>query len=333
MSTIRMVSKLAGVSTATVSRALKDPELVAPETRLKVMAAVKESGYRPNQLAKNFSSGRSYNVVVLVPNVANPFFSRVIRGIEQEAQTKGYAILLGDTQGSIEREQEYARMGLTSQADGLIQLDRRFPFSEEDKALAKAVPFVNACERICNDSRYPVVELDNRGAARAMVQYLLECGHKDIAVISGPAESPIVRDRLAGMQDALLAAGLQLAAEHLVQGDFSMPSGFAAAQQLLQLSRMPDAVFSMNDEMAIGAMAAFKAQGLRIPEDISVAGFDNIEFAGYTDPGLTTIDQPAEAIGRQAMRALYQLMHQQPLAQPHLVLPYQLVIRGSTRAC
>lgn len=112
-----------------------------------------------------------------------------------------------------------------------------------------------------------------------------------------------------------------------------MPSGFAAAQQLLQLSQMPDAVFSMNDEMAIGAMAAFKAHGLRIPEDISVAGFDNIEFSGYTDPALTTIDQPAEAIGRQAMRALYQLMHQQPLAQPHLVLPYQLVIRGSTRAC
>ncbi|CAM5179799.1 transcriptional regulator [Alishewanella longhuensis] len=327
-----MVSKLAGVSTATVSRALKDPQLVAPETREKVMAAVKESGYRPNQLAKNFSSGRSYNVVVLVPNVANPFFSRVIRGIEQEAQTKGYAILLGDTQGSVEREQAYARMGLTSQADGLIQLDRRFPFSGDDKALAAAVPFVNACERICNDASYPVVELDNRGAARAMGQYLLQCGHQDIAVITGPAESPIVRDRLAGIQDALLAAGLELKAERIVPGDFSMPSGFAAAQQLLQQASLPDAIFSMNDEMAIGAMAAIKAQGLRIPEDISVAGFDNIEFAGYTDPALTTIDQPAEAIGRQAMRALYQLMHQLPLPQPHLVLPFELVKRGSTRA-
>ncbi|MFN3900191.1 MAG: LacI family DNA-binding transcriptional regulator [Alishewanella aestuarii] len=331
MSTIRMVSKLAGVSTATVSRALKDPQLVAPETREKVMAAVKESGYRPNQLAKNFSSGRSYNVVVLVPNVANPFFSRVIRGIEQEAQAKGYAILLGDTQGSIEREQAYARMGLTSQADGLIQLDRRFPFADDDKALAAAVPFVNACERICNDASYPVVELDNRGAARAMGQYLLQCGHRDIAVITGPTESPIVRDRLAGIQDALLAAGLTLAAERIVPGDFSIPSGFAAANELLKQAQLPDAIFSMNDEMAIGAMAAIKAKGLRIPDDIAVAGFDNIEFSGYTDPGLTTIDQPAEAIGRQAMRALYQLMHQLPLPQSHLVLPFELVKRGSTR--
>lgn len=325
-----MVSKLAGVSTATVSRALKDPTLVASETRDKVMAAVKASGYRPNQLAKNFSSGRSYNVVVLVPNVANPFFSRVIRGIEQEAQAKGYAILLGDTQGCIEREQAYARMGLTSQADGLIQLDKRFPFSDDDKELAAAVPFVNACERICNEASYPVVELDNRGAARSMGQYLLQSGHQDIAVITGPMDSPIVRDRLAGMQDALLAAGLELLPERLVCGDFSMPSGFTAATQLMQQRHLPDAVFSMNDEMAIGAMSALKAKGLRIPEDISVAGFDNIEFAGYTDPALTTIDQPAEAIGRQAMRALYQLMHQLPLAQPHLVLPYQLVVRGST---
>lgn len=331
MSTIRMVSKLAGVSTATVSRALKNPELVAAETRQKVMEAVRQSGYRPNQLAKNFSSGRSYNVVVLVPNVANPFFSRVIRGIEQEAQAKGYAILLGDTQGCIEREQEYARMGLTSQADGLIQLDRRFPFSDDDKALAAAVPFVNACERISSDATYPVVELDNRGAARAMGQYLLQCGHEDIAVITGPADSPIVRDRLAGMQDALLAAGLELTSERIVQGDFSMPSGFAAAEQLLSRKSLPTAIFSMNDEMAIGAMAALKGHGLRIPDDISVAGFDNIEYSAYTDPALSTIDQPAEAIGRQAMRALYQLMHQLPLPQSHLVLPYELIARGSTR--
>ncbi|MDX3774219.1 LacI family DNA-binding transcriptional regulator [Chromatiaceae bacterium AAb-1] len=332
MSTIRIVSKLAGVSTATVSRALKNPQLVSPDTRQRVMQAVQTAGYRPNQLARNFSSGKAYAMVVLVPNVANPFFSRVIRGIEQEAQACGYAVLLGDTQGSVSREQEYARMGLTSQADGLIQLDSRYPFSDEDRELASTVPFVNACERIAEPAGYPVVELDNRGAARALTQHLLDLNLTRLAVITGPANSPIVRARLAGMQDALLAAGLMLNPAALAEGNFSMQSGHDAALQLLQQSERPQAIFCMNDEMAIGAMRCLRQQGLRIPQDIAIAGFDNIEYAAFTEPGLTTIDQPAEQLGRQAMRALYQLMQGKPLAQQHIVLPYQLVVRDSTAA-
>ena len=330
MSTIRIVSKLAGVSTATVSRTLKNPELVSPDTRQRVMQAVQSAGYRPNQLARNFSSGKAYAVVVLVPNVANPFFSRVIRGIEQEAQACGYAVLLGDTQGSVSREQEYARMGLTSQADGLIQLDSRYPFSPEDRELASTVPFVNACERITEPAGYPVVELDNRGAARALTQHLLDLNLKRLAVITGPAHSPIVRDRLAGTQDALLGAGLTLNPAAVVAGDFSMQSGHDAAAQLLQQPQRPQAIFCMNDEMAIGAMSCIRKHGLRIPQDIAIAGFDNIEYAGFTEPGLTTIDQPAEQLGRQAMRALYQLMQGTPLAQQHMMLPYRLVVRDST---
>lgn len=330
MTTIRIVSKLAGVSTATVSRALQNPELVSPDTRQRVMQAVKSAGYRPNQLARNFSSGKAYAVVVLVPNVANPFFSRVIRGIEQEAQACGYAVLLGDTQGSVSREQEYARMGLTSQADGLIQLDSRYPFSAEDRELAATVPFVNACERIAEPAGYPVVELDNRGAARALTQHLLDLHLKRLAVITGPAHSPIVRDRLAGVQDALLGAGLTLDANAVVEGDFSMPSGHSAAEYLLQQAERPQAIFCMNDEMAIGAMRCLRQHGLRIPQDIAIAGFDNIEFAAYTEPALTTIDQPAEQLGRQAMRALYQLMQGTPLAQQHMMLSYRLVVRDST---
>lgn len=330
MSTIRIVSKLAGVSTATVSRTLKNPELVSPDTRQRVMQAVQSAGYRPNQLARNFSSGKAYAVVVLVPNVANPFFSRVIRGIEQEAQACGYAVLLGDTQGSVSREQEYARMGLTSQADGLIQLDSRYPFSEEDRKLAATVPFVNACERIDEPAGYPVVELDNRGAARALIQHLLDLNLKRLAVITGPAHSPIVRDRLAGMKDALLGAGLTLAANAVVEGDFSMQSGHDAAERLLQQPERAQAIFCMNDEMAIGAMRCLRQHGLRVPQDIAIAGFDNIEFAAFTEPSLTTIDQPAEQLGRQAMRALYQLMRGEPLAQQHMMLSYRLVVRDST---
>lgn len=330
MSNIREVARLAGVSVATVSRALKDPRVVSPKTRAQVMKAVEEAGYRPNLLARNFSSGKAYAVMVLVPNVANPFFSRVIRGIEQAAQDQGYSVLLGDTQGKPEREHFYAGMALTNQADGLIQLDSRYPFAEKDSALAAPVPMVNACERIADDDRYPVVELDNRGAAAAITRHLIQLGHRRIGVITGPADSPIVRDRLQGFREALEEAGLEFDTSLLAEGGFTMPSGDWGATSMLSGEAPPTAIFCMNDEMAIGAVRAIKKAGLSVPADISVAGFDNIEFASFTDPPLTTINQPAEALGRRAMETLHQMIGGQVPQANRTTLSFDLVVRDST---
>ncbi|MEJ2444425.1 MAG: LacI family DNA-binding transcriptional regulator [Exilibacterium sp.] len=333
MSNIREVSRLAGVSIATVSRALKNPEVVSPKTRELVLKAVEKAGYRPNMLARNFSTGKSYTVVVLVPNVANPFFSRVIRGIEQAAQEKGYSVLLGDTQGKTDREHVYAAMVLTNQADGLIQLDCRYPFSEQDRALAAAVPMVNACERISDDGEIPVVELDNRSAARAITKHLTQLGHRRIGIITGPMHSPIVKDRLAGFQDVHRELGMQFDQGLMVNGDFTMPSGKFGASRLLAGDNPPTALFCFNDEMAIGAIHWAHGAGLRVPDDVSIAGFDNIEFASFTLPPLTTIDQSAVEIGRQAMYSLYLLMTGAELPEKRMMMSFNLIVRGSTGPC
>lgn len=331
MTNIREVSRLAGVSTATVSRTLKNPDVVSSKTRELVLKAVEEAGYRPNLLARNFNTGKSHAVVVLVPNVANPFFSRVIRGIEQAAQEKGYSILLGDTQNQPEREHEYARLGLTNQADGLIQLNNRYPFAEADRALAASVPMINACERISDDCETPVVELDNRTAARAMTKHLIGLGHRRIGVITGPTDSPIVRDRMAGFESVMSESGIAIDSNLIAHGDFSLASGANAAKIFMAADKIPTAVFSFNDEMAIGAIHQFRLAGLRIPEDISIAGFDNIEFASFTNPPLTTIDQPAEELGRQSMNELYQLMKGERLEVNRIMLSFNLIVRESTR--
>lgn len=330
MSNIREVARRSGVSVATVSRTLKDPKVVSPQTRARVLKAVDEVGYRPNLLARNFSSGKSFAVMVLVPNIANPFFSRVIRGIEKAAQDQGYSVLLGDTKGQPANEQFYAGMALTNQADGLIQLDSSYPFADKDATLAASVPMVNACERIAEDDRYPVVELDNRGAAQAIAQHLVELGHSRIGVITGPVASPIVRDRLAGFRQAMEKRGLQLDSGRVTEGEFTMPSGQRGAEALLLAAHAPTAIFCMNDEMAIGAIHQAKKMGLTVPGDVSIAGFDNIEFSQFTDPPLTTIDQPAEALGRYAMETLRLMIDAKPLKSSRTILPFNLVLREST---
>ncbi|WHI53275.1 LacI family DNA-binding transcriptional regulator [Microbulbifer sp. MLAF003] len=333
MSNIREVARRSGVSVATVSRALKDPQMVSPRTRERVLKAVEEAGYRPNLLARNFSSGKSFAVMVLVPNIANPFFSRVIRGIEKAAQDQGYSVLLGDTKGDSTNEQFYAGMALTNQADGVIQLGSRYPFAEKDANLAASVPLVNACERIVEDDRYPVVELDNHGAAQEVARHLMEMGHRRIGVITGPSQSPIVRDRLSGFYDALKKRGLGLDPEMVVHGEFTMTSGQEGAETLLSTPRRPTAIFCMNDEMAIGAVHQVKRMGLRVPEDVSVTGFDNIEFSQFTDPPLTTINQPAEELGRYAMETLRLIIDGKPLKSSRTILPFELVERESTASC
>jgi LacI family repressor for deo operon, udp, cdd, tsx, nupC, and nupG len=225
MTNIRAVSKLAGVSIATVSRTLSTPDVVSDKTRKKVEQAVKEAGYKPNQLARNFRASKSFAIMVLVPNIANPFFSRVISGIQEAAKEQGYSVLLGNTRGSIERENEYAQMVHSYQADGIIQLSARYPLKEI--VPLSELPLVNICE--CFEyPPTPKIELDNIGAARAMTQHLISHGHKRIAVIKGPAENTLTLARMKGYQDAMQDLGLAIDDNLIAEGDFTIKSGFEA---------------------------------------------------------------------------------------------------------
>ncbi|VVM37551.1 HTH-type transcriptional repressor CytR [Pseudomonas fluorescens] len=330
LSNIREVARLAGVSVATVSRTLKSPERVLPQTRDKVNAAVEKAGYRPNLMAVQFRSRRTGNLVILVPAIANTFFARVISGAQQAAQFAGYRLLLCDTQGREEIEREFAELVYAHQADGVIQLRAYDPF-EAPFPSADTPPIVNACE-VIQDGRHPTISLDNRAAARAMTEHLIELGHRRIGLIKGPKSSPLTRERVAGYQDALRAAGIAVDKTLVCHGDFTLQAGQDGAAEMLALSARPSALFCENDEMAIGALKRIKQMGLRVPEDISLVGFDDIPFAQYCDPPLTTIAQPAENFGRKAVEMLIALIEKKPLEQRHVILPFELTLRNSTAA-
>ncbi|MDF2178608.1 LacI family DNA-binding transcriptional regulator [Aliiglaciecola sp. CAU 1673] len=329
MTNIKKVSELAGVSTATVSRTLKSPDLVTEQTREKVMKAVRAAGYRPNWLATSVKTGKSNSIVVLVPNLVNPFFMRIIEGIEQAAQEQGYSVLLGDTQGKAERENEYAGMVLSNRADGLIQLDHSFPFSESDEELAQSIPMVSVCERIAG-RKYPFIELDNYAASRALTHHLIGYGHQRFGIIAGQRSSQIHRDRLAGIKSVLEEEGIVFDDAMLVGESYAIDTGVEGARQLLANSKPPTAIFCFNDDIAIGAMFEAKRHGLRIPQDLSITGFDNVRVSAYMDPPLTTVDQPAYEMGRRAVEVLLQMIRREPLQRTREILPFTLLERQST---
>jgi len=328
MSSIREVARLAGVSVATVSRTLKTPDVVSPATRDKVLSAVEQAGYRPNLMAVQFRSQRTRNLVVLVPKIANTFYARVISGIQLAAQSRGYGVLLCNTQGDEAVEAQYAHLVSTRQADGVIQLRAYNPF-RDDRVGAASLPMVNACE-VLDATPYPTIKLDNRAAAREMTEHLVALGHRRIAMIKGPRRSPLTRDRFDGYRDALEAVGIAFDDTLLCPGDFTPQSGYAGARALVERAKPPTAIFCESDEMAIGALQWLKRAGYRVPEEISIAGFDDIEFASYCDPSLTTIAQPAEAFGEAAIEMLVALIEGRKLEPLHRVLPHRLVIREST---
>ena len=330
MTNIKKVSELAGVSTATVSRTLKTPDLVTEQTREKVMKAVKEAGYRPNWLATSVKTGKSNSIVVLVPNLVNPFFLRLIEGIEQAAQEAGYSVLLGDTQGKPDRENDYAGMVLSNRADGLIQLDHSFPFSEQDADLATGIPMVSVCERIAGDKKYPYIELDNYAAGRALAHHLIAYGHTEFAVIAGQRTSIIHDDRMGGIRSVMKEENITFTDEHVVGDSYTFETGINGIKELFSRKKRPTAVICLNDDIAIGAMHEINNQGLKIPDDISVTGFDNVRVSAYLNPPLTTVDQPAYEMGRRAVDVLVRMIRQEPLRRIREIMPFQLLEREST---
>jgi LacI family transcriptional regulator, repressor for deo operon, udp, cdd, tsx, nupC, and nupG len=319
------------VSIATVSRALTTPDKVSDKTLKKVLAQVERSRYKPNLLARNFRSKRSFAIVVLVPNIANPFYAEIIRGIEQIAQQHGYAVLLGDTEGREDREAYYVGLVETRQADGLIQLHARLPKAACGANGNLEIPLVNACEYI-DGAPCPRVGIDNVAAAREMTSYLLGLGHRRVAVVLGPDSSPLTSDRLRGYKLALKAAKISADDALVAQGDFTMSSGSTAAAKLFEAKQKPTAVFCFNDEMALGVIRWLKSTGRCVPQDVSVVGFDDIEFASFCDPPLTTIEQPTREIGNKAMSVLLEMLNGGKPEPALHTLPTKLIVRDSAAA-
>ena len=331
MVSIKDVAKLAGVSTATVSRTLADPDKVQSKTRDKVLAVVEQSGYVKNKLASSFRTRRAHSIVVLVPDITNSFFSNIIQGIESVARKTGYRILLGDMQNNPDNALSYGELCAQRQADGVICLGRTIPFPRANSRKSMDPnwpPLVMACEYDAAIA-IPGVGIDNVGAALQAVRYLGTQGHSRIAYINGPEDSPLCKDRLKGYCQGMEELGVVSTRELLYRGDFTLDSGAGAAHAILAGDKLPTAILGANDAMVIGALQVIKKQGLRVPEDISMVGFDDIKFAAYCDPPLTTIRQPRTRIGELSMRMMLDILNGTDPGPGRRELPHELVIRDS----
>lgn len=325
------VAKLAAVSTATVSRALASSDRVSADTRARVLKAIAQVGYVPNPAARTLRSQKTGMVLVVLPDLANTFFSKILRGIEETLFEAGYGMIIGDLDGSPVKEAHFAAFTAAGRVDGAILLNGHlFGQSREAKGVPAdiSIPLVALCEAIPG-ADIPQIEVDNRSAAETMTRYLASLGHRRIAYVTGPAGNVLEQERMRGYRDGLQAEGIAFDARFLFAGDYTVESGVAAGHDLLARETRPTAVFCTSDEMAIGLMRTLHSAGLRVPRDISVAGFDDIEFAAVAEPSLTTIHQPRRELGQAAAAALVGLLSDQSTPR-RIRLPTSLVIRGST---
>jgi LacI family transcriptional regulator, repressor for deo operon, udp, cdd, tsx, nupC, and nupG len=331
MATIYDIAKHVGVSAGTVSRALSRPEKVLPATRTRIEQAAAALGYVPNTVARTLKTQRSGKILVTVPDIANPFFAQILQGAEDAAQAVGYAVLLGDTLHQPDREERYAQMLRRNEADGLIVLGHRLPPTAREivQQLGSTAPVVNGCE-FDPALGIPSVHIDNAAAARAVMEHLYGLGHERIAVVGGPPDNPLHQQRLEGVRAAARARG-RLRALSVVPGDFSLESGHTAAMALLAGASAPTAIFCFSDQMALGALAACRDLGIRVPDDLSLVGFDDLASSAFLTPPLTTVRQPMREIGVRAVNLLLAIIEQVevPLQQ---TLEFTLMVRGSTAA-
>lgn len=303
------VARLAGVSVATVSRALATPDVVSETTRERVLAAVREIGYTPNIAARNLRARKSMMVLVVVPDISNPFFADVLRGIDEALAVANYGLIIANLGQRPEQEARYVNLALAGQVDGVLLLCGHMLAGGGRKLTDAALPIVAACE-IIPGADFPQVEVDNRAAARAAVDHLLGLGHRRIAYLSGPRANILDQARVQGYAEALATAGVTADPNWVIAGDFSFQAGTRAAQRLAAqpAESRPTALFAANDEMAIGFIKAARGLGLAVPQDVSVIGFDGIDYADFCEPTLTTVYQPRRILGAVAADLLVGLM-------------------------
>ncbi|MBM6596541.1 LacI family DNA-binding transcriptional regulator [Microvirga pudoricolor] len=324
------VARLAGVSTATVSRVLSDPDKVRQKTCDLVMEAVRRSGYTPDRTAQNLRTRRTMNVLVVAPRLTNPVFAQVLRGVDDELTRCGYGIIVGNLDNQREREPRYVALALSRQIDGVLLLTGHVPQDGDRNMKEAGLPIVAMCAAI-DDPSIPNVVVQDREAARQAVEYLVRLGHRRFGYISGTPTSIIEVERYAGFVEGVAAGGFSQRDIVRWEGAFVFATGVAAAEAFLRLKKRPTGVFAACDESAIGFVKTVQAAGIRIPQDVSVIGFDGIEVSDYIEPPLTTFRQPMYDMGRAGAQILLNMMQGEAATGiPNVRMPLRLLERGTT---
>ncbi len=328
--TIIDVAKEAGVSFATVSRVLNDGVNVKPEKRERVQRAIKRLGYTTNLQARSLRGGRSQLIGLLVRDLGTAYIGEIIRGVDSELAENKYDVMLYTTHRRQTKENEYVTALTRGMTDGLLLVLPRHPAGYLKTLRQRKFPYV-LIDHQGIDERGPAVGAANRAGAYDATRYLLALGHRRIGFITGSMDLGCAQERLDGYRAALQDHGVAADAELVREGNFQQPGGFQAAMELMNLPHAPTAIFGSNDVMAFGVMEAARERGKKIPDDISIIGFDDIPQAAQVHPPLTTIRQPLEEMGRRAVRMLLEIIQNPDQAAAKIELPTELVVRESTR--
>ncbi|KNC90060.1 transcriptional regulator [Trabulsiella odontotermitis] len=323
------VARVAGVSTSTVSHVINKDRFVSEAITAKVEAAIKNLNYAPSALARSLKLNQTRTIGMLITASTNPFYSELVRGVERSCFERGYSLVLCNTEGDEQRMNSNLETLMQKRVDGLLllctethqpsrEIMQRYP--SVPMVMMDWAPFDGDCDLIQDNSLF--------GGDMA-TQYLIDTGHTRIACISGPLDKTPARLRLEGYRAAMHRAGFAITEGYEITSDFEFGGGFEAMNKLLALPVPPDAVFAGNDAMAVGAYQALYQAGLRIPQDMAVIGYDDIELARYMTPPLTTVHQPKDELGELAIDVLIHRMAQPEQKQQRVQLTPELVVRGS----
>ncbi len=334
MTTIRDVARRAGVAPITASRALSDTGYVSVTTRARVQRAAAELEYVPNMLAKSLRSHHTQTLALLLTDITNPFWTTVARGVEDEASRNGYTVIYCNTDENEAKQEQYISMLLRRRVDGVLLVPAASTGEAVHALQAQQVQVVVL------DRRLPGVAVDVvRGAssdgARRLVQHLIELGHRRIAVLTGPANLSTAQERVDGYRRALQTAQINIDPSLMLFGSYTVESGAAMARQVLHMQPRPTAIFAANNFLAAGVLRTLYAEGLRVPEDMSLVSFEDLPFHYVREPFLTVAQQPAYTLGSTAAGLLLQRIAQKGMDTgpcQEIVLPTEIVVRFSTAA-
>lgn len=337
MTTIRDIARLAGVSVATVSRVLNHYPDVSEETKQRVLQVAAQLDYRPSAAARALVTRRSNVIGVFYLHehennvVLHPFFQEVLVGLKRTVGRAGFDMLFFTSQAPGDESYTYVKRCLHHRVDGVVLLgvDRADPGVAE--LGSSGIPCVAVDVDILGPRTGYVIS-DNTGGARSAVAHLANLGHRRIALINGIANHRVGHDRFLGYCEALAQAGIPYRSEYVLDHDFTWEHGYNAARRLLDLPEPPTAIFAAADYTAIGAIKAIQERGLRVPGDVAVVGFDDIQMASMVHPALTTVRQDKEGLGREAGEALIRLIEEPDARPPVVTLPTELVVRESCGA-
>lgn len=329
MATITDVAERAGVSTTTVSHVINRSRHVSDETRRRVEEAMAALHYRPNSLARSLRQGQSQTLGLIIPDSANPFFAEIGRTIEMSAFALGYSVIFCNTEGNLEREKFYTEVLEKKQVDGMIFVAAAENTEALRGLLVRGMPVV-VIDRDLPDVETDTVLTNNRQGGYLATRHLLAHGHRRIACIGGPVNVHVTIQRVIGYRNALQEAGLPVDEQLIRYGDFHPESGRSLAAALLSSGEPPNGIFACNDLMALGVLRAAAERSLRLPQDLAVVGFDDIELSAFMSPALSTIAQPKAELGRRAVEMLIERIRDRTRPPRREILPMRLIARESS---